>query len=146
MFADQEEKLATEGRQKYRGTARIWLEALHFPRDESRHLDLKKVERLKACFKNGQCDRILRNHIPAVIDQPQLDTVLRDSSVSAENLLSNKDPHPFLKFPQGYQLHCLHGRHRIEAAREALTPRDRWWTVDLYLAGRCILNSSVTLD
>ncbi|KAG9238306.1 hypothetical protein BJ875DRAFT_502178 [Amylocarpus encephaloides] len=34
----------------------------------------------------------------------------------------------------GFQLHCLHGRHRIQAAREAFPPRQRWWTVDLYLA------------
>jgi hypothetical protein len=35
----------------------------------------------------------------------------------------------------GYQLECLHGRHRIQAGREFLSPRNKWWAVDLYLAG-----------
>lgn len=125
-FADREERLATEGREKYRGTARIGLEVLHFPRGEPRELDRKNIEKLKRCFEKGQCDRVTRNHIPAVIDQSQLAEVLRDSNVSAEMLLNNDDsPHPTLKFPAGFQLHCLHGQHRIQAAREILTPRER---------------------
>jgi hypothetical protein len=51
-------------------------------------------------------------------------------------LLSNpRDRYPELVFPGGYQLECLHGRHRIQAGREFLSPRDKWWAVDLYLAG-----------
>ncbi|KAH7330033.1 hypothetical protein BKA65DRAFT_404486, partial [Rhexocercosporidium sp. MPI-PUGE-AT-0058] len=133
-FADREERLATEGREKYQGTARIRLEVLHFPQNEPRELDQKNVERLKGYFEKGQCHRVGRNHIPAVIDQAQLSEALRDSKVSAKTLLNNTDPHPELKFPVGSQLHCLHGRHRIQAARESLKPRDSWWTVDLYLA------------
>ena len=136
-FADREERLATEGREKYQGTARIKLEVLHFPQNEPRELDRKNVERLKGYFKKGQCHRVGRNHIPAVIDQSQLSEVLRDSNVSVKTLLSNTDPHPMLRFPAGSQLQCLHGRHRIQAAREFLTPRESWWTVDLYLSGTC---------
>ncbi|KAH6703055.1 hypothetical protein BKA61DRAFT_660971 [Leptodontidium sp. MPI-SDFR-AT-0119] len=103
-FADREERLATEGREKYRGTARIRLEALHFPRGEPWELDRKNIEKLKKCFEKGQCDRVTRNHIPAVIDQSQLTQALNDSSVSAERLLNNHDsPHPTLKFPAGFQ-------------------------------------------
>lgn len=138
-FADREERLAAEGREKYRGTARIKLEVLHFRRNEPRELDQENLERLKECFKKGQCDRVLRNHLPAVIDQSQLDKALRDSKVSAKTLLSNTDPHPHLEFPAGFQLYCLHGRHRVQAAREVLPPRERWWTVDLYVAGTCIM-------
>ncbi|PVH68124.1 hypothetical protein DL98DRAFT_475067, partial [Cadophora sp. DSE1049] len=141
-FADREERLATEGREKYQGTARIRLDVLHFPQNEPRELDQKNLERLKGYFKNGQCHRAERNHIPAVIDQAQLSEVLRDSKVSAKTLLNNTDPHPMLKFPVGSQLHCLHGRHRIQAAREVLKPRESWWTVDLYLAGTCHHSSS----
>ncbi|KAG9241126.1 hypothetical protein BJ878DRAFT_558879 [Calycina marina] len=133
-FADREERLATEGREKYQGTARIKLEVLHFPQNEPRELDRKNVERLKGYFKKGQCHRVGRNHIPAVIDQSQLSEVLRDSNVSVKTLLSNTDPHAMLRFPAGSQLQCLHGRHRIQAAREFLTPRESWWTVDLYLS------------
>ena len=134
-FADREERLATEGRLKYRGTARIGLEVLHFKWNEPREPNEKSLEKLKNCFEKGQCDRLTRNHIPAVIDQSHLDDVLQASKVSAERLLTNTDPHPELKFPAGYQLRCLHGRHRVLAAREVLPPQERWWTVDIYLAG-----------
>ena len=38
-FVDREEMLAAKGREKYRGTARIRLEVLHFPRNKPRELD-----------------------------------------------------------------------------------------------------------
>lgn len=139
-FADREERLATEGRLKYRGTARIGLEILHFPWSEPREPNQKSLEKLKKCFEKGQCDRLTQNHIPAVIDQSQLDDVLDASQVSAARLLTNTDsPRPELRFPAGYQLRCLHGRHRVLAAREVLPPQERWWTVDIYLAGMHIL-------
>lgn len=134
--ADREERLATEGRLKYRGTARIGLEVLHFTWNEPREPNEKSLKKLKRCFEKGQCDRLTRNHIPAVISQSQLDDTLRASNVPAERLLINTDPHPELKFPAGYQLRCLHGRHRVLAAQEVLPPQERWWTVDIYLEGR----------
>jgi hypothetical protein len=45
--------------------------------------------------------------------------------------------YPELVFPAGYQVECLHGRHRIQAAKELGL---EWWTVDLYLAGGLILS------
>ena len=61
---------------------------------------------------------------------------MRASEVSAEHLLSNPDNDPpALRLPARHQLTCLHGRHRIQAARETLPPTEAWWTVDLYLAG-----------
>jgi len=60
---------------------------------------------------------------------------------------------PELGFWPGYQLECLHGRHRIQAAKQALLPPDKWWTVDLYLAGminylcpRCILTRPIDIS
>lgn len=41
---------------------------------------------------------------------------------------------PHLRFPSG-QLQGLHGRHRIAAGLEVLSPAFRWWTVDIYLDG-----------
>lgn len=45
--------------------------------------------------------------------------------------------YPELVFPAGYQAECLHGPHRIQAAKELWLD---WWTVDLYLAGSLILS------
>ncbi|KAH6672612.1 hypothetical protein B0J14DRAFT_77575 [Halenospora varia] len=98
-FADREERLAAEGREKYRGTARIMLEVLYFPRNEPRELDQKNLESLKRCFRKGQCDRVIRNHPPVVIDQSQLDEALQDSKVSAKRLLNNTRPSPQARIP-----------------------------------------------
>jgi hypothetical protein len=71
-----------------------------------------------------------------MVEQSDLDDALLASDVSAERLLSNPDNNPpALKFAASYRLICLHGRHRIVAAREILLPTDAWWTVELYLAG-----------
>ena len=123
---------------KYRGTARVGLEALHFQWGEQRELSRKNVERLKEMFRRiDDVDRLEpRNHIPAVVEQSDLDRATLASAISAETLLNNpgNDP-PTLKFPPLFRLTCLHGRHRVQAAREILAPADAWWTVDLYLAG-----------
>jgi Protein of unknown function (DUF3723) len=133
---EEELRLEGEKRVKYKGTARIGLEWLHFQRNEPSEPDDKNIERLKSIFKND-CRRLeLRNHIPAIIDQQDLDVALLDSRIlSAELLSTPQDGYPELVFPAGYRLECLHGRQRIQAAKRALLLGDKWWTVDLYLAG-----------
>ena len=134
--SDQEQRLVAERLVKYTGTARVKLEFLHFP-NEPRELNLKNVERLKKCFQTEGCYRlVLENRIPAIIDASQLNDALQASGILATELLSHpKEGYPELKFPAGYQLTCLHGRHRIQAGREVLARRNAWWAVDLYLAG-----------
>ncbi|KAH7323832.1 hypothetical protein BKA65DRAFT_555502 [Rhexocercosporidium sp. MPI-PUGE-AT-0058] len=94
----------------------------------------KHVEYLKGCFRKDQCRRLeVRNHIEAEVDQQILDVALRGSNVTARELLTNQpNGCPELVFPQGFQIECLHGQHRIQAAREFLLPTDKWWTVDFY--------------
>jgi len=132
-------KLEAETRRTYKGSARISLDVLQFQSNEHRDLDAKHIEYLKACFQKDTCRRLeKRNHIEAAIDQLSLDTALRNSHVSSRELLTNQpNGYPKLTFPSGYQLRCLHGQHRIQAAREFLPPYDKWWTVDLYTSGRC---------
>jgi len=72
--------------------------------------------------------------VPALISQQQLANAMRHSGVFTEQLLAGHlSGYSMLKVPTSCHLECLHGRHRIEAAREFLLPTDRWWTVDLYL-------------
>lgn len=135
---DQIAKLEAERRIKLRGAARIRLESLHFQSNEPGQADRKNVERLKSCFQSEGCDRQNpRYHVPAIIDQQQLDFIIQSSGTSHEALLSNPQTgRPELNLPADFQLQCLHGRHRVQAGREFfLSPKDRWWTVDLYLAG-----------
>ncbi|KAL6242584.1 hypothetical protein RBB50_010230 [Rhinocladiella similis] len=134
-LAAQELRLHAERVIQYRGTARVRLENLHFEWNEPRELNRKNVERLKEIFRTENVHRLEpRNHIPAVVEEAELDAATRASEVLAENLLSNPDDGPpWLKFPPSHRVSCLHGRHRIQAARETLPPTDAWWTVDLYL-------------
>lgn len=105
-FLEQERELAAERRVKYRGTASIKLEALHSRDDDLRELDEKNVARLKRLFQEDGCRRLeLRNHVPALIDQQQLDAAIQASGTSAEGLLADpSNGYPELYFPPGYQL------------------------------------------
>ncbi len=130
----EESALEKEKAAKYSGTARIGLEWLYF---RNKQLNDKHVQDLQSRFRND-CRRLeARNHIPAIIDQQHLDAALQVSWRSEERLPTNpQDEIPELGFWTGYELECLHGRHRFQAAKQALTPQDMWWTVDLYRSGR----------
>ena len=135
----EDSKLESETRPTYKGSARISLDVLYFQSNEHRDLDKKHVEYLKECFQKDKCRRLeKRNHTEAAVDQASLDAALRSSDVSARELLTN-EPNgcPKLSFLAGFKLRCLHGQHRIQAAKEFLLPHDKWWTVDLYTSGRC---------
>lgn len=135
QFLEYEKRLAEERTSKYRGTASIRLETLHFPSKDVRELDEKNVDRLIELFqKEGGCRRLEpQNHIPALVNPQQLEAALQASGVSTERLLA--DSYPELNFPPNYQLWCLHGRHRIQAAARVLPLNDRRWVVDLYHKG-----------
>ena len=130
--------LEKERRLKFRGTVRVRLEALTFQWNEPRELDAKNVDHLKSCFQKDGCYRLVpQNRVPAIIDEGGFTTAILTSGLSERDLLSQQAAGiPELVLPDGFQLRCLHGKHRIQAARETLLPGDRWWTIDLYIAGR----------
>jgi hypothetical protein len=134
---NEERELDTERRIKFKGTARVSIESIYFERNRSHELDIRHVETLKDHFRANGCHRLeVRNHIPAIIDQQDLDVALEAAKTSAEELLNRPAKYyRELVFPVR-SLECLHGRHRIEAGRDFLSPCDSWWTVDLYLRGK----------
>lgn len=136
LFSEEEHRLAAETSIKYRGTACIELEALTFAYEA----DEKNVMRLKKFFKKNGCNRLdVRNHIPAVISQEQLDIAIRNSNTTAKALMNGchtRDSFVELRFPVNFRLQCLHGSDRVRAATEVLSPADKHWIVDLYLEGR----------
>ena len=80
---NEEARLEVEKHVKCQGTARIRLSSLHFPWNKLRKLDPKNVDRLKSNFRKD-CRRLeVRNHIPALIGQQQLDAALQVSGISA---------------------------------------------------------------
>ena len=140
----EDAKFESERRASYRGAARILLEQLHFPSDQptqyNMELDRENVEFLKERFRREGCRRQPAiNHVLVRIDQPCLDTALAISKISSATLHTTQaDEYPELRLPSGVRLACLHGKHRIQAGREFLSPRDQWWVADLYLAGKYI--------
>lgn len=127
-------RLEGERRLKYKGTARINLDVLYFRWDQLCRSDKKHVEKLERCFEKEGCHRLpVLNHVAAIINPSDLDAAMRRSGVTV--LTNNEAAFSELTFPDGFQLQCLNGLHRILAGRKFLSPRDKWWVVDLYLSG-----------
>ena len=134
--SEKESKLEKEKIIKYKETAHVRLKWLHFQWNKSRELNVKNVKDLKLCFWKDCCHLDMCNHIPTVINKQHLDSALQISRI-LEGELSKNSQHEYsdLDFWASYQLECLHRWHRIKAAKQALLSSDKWWTVDLYLAG-----------
>ncbi len=133
---DIEKSIWKEKLSKFQGKAKVRLEFLHFPLDNGKRIDGKNKERLKGVFRTQGCLRLEPgNQVPAVITRNDLEQAIYKSRTSHSDLLDNlgKEP-PELEFPPDFRLDCLHGRHRIEAAKElrSLKAKDKWWIVDLY--------------
>jgi Protein of unknown function (DUF3723) len=112
----------------FRGTAIVRIKFLQFGAKGSREISRKNVEILK---KNFRTQGILRlepeHHILAVIDEQDLDHVVKSSETTHQALLKSPQKRPpELIFPPDYRLKCLHGQYRILAARETLPPQDKW--------------------
>ena len=79
-------ELEAERRAKFKGTARIRLEYLDFPKYRRN----ENAERLKLCIEHGGCYRLgSQYHVIAVIDQSLLDNAIQAANTSYAALLSN---------------------------------------------------------
>ncbi len=107
---------------------------------DPRQLDPKNVARLFGIFKLEGCRRFeSQNHVPALISQTVLNGLL-EQIPGGQLSLNPQDKTPLHVDPK-HDLKCLHGRHRIEAAKKYLHPDDKWWIVDLYADGKVPLPS-----
>lgn len=135
---EHERELAEEKRSKCQGSARIKLENLHFPFEESREPDTRQISKLKTLFsgEKGCRDRDTRNHVVAVIQKQHLEAAMAAADIAPGSLCSKDGyDYPNLDFPAGYRLSCLHGQQRVLAGAKCLPPGDQRWTVDIFLAG-----------
>lgn len=102
------------------GFARVSIDDMAFE-SGVRNFDAANVARLLRVFKTGGCDRDDPLHsIPALVRKDRL------SSSSRSDLAQQ------LSVPPGVPLLCLHGKHRVLAAKEFYPPKDQWWSVALY--------------
>lgn len=138
LKVDAEQRLCFKGSALIRFKYLKWDE-YHKLNEAKRIPDAKRVKRLVDIFNDAGCRRLdLKHHIPATIDQNQLDVALKEAKQdgSLNTDLTNYaglGKYPELRIPGGVQ--CLHGFHRIEAGKEYLQGAGQWWIVDLYLSG-----------
>ncbi|KAJ4329997.1 hypothetical protein N0V95_010119 [Ascochyta clinopodiicola] len=134
-----EEEIERQKSSHFRGRAKVPLDFLHFSEHSPRDIDRGNVQRLMGVFREEGVKRLQNeHHIPAIVGKDDLLSAVQLSGVSLVDLLnSSQESPPRLTFPDGYRLRCLHGKHRIEAAKKSacLQGQDRWWTVTLYSEG-----------
>lgn len=140
---DAERRIEVEKSSKFRGRAQVPLEFLYFSVRCPRDLDRSNVERLKAVYLREGVNRLKpENHVPAIISKADLKSAIKHSGTSLSDLLNRLQENlPRLKFPPNFRLQCLHGKHRIQAAKESarLKGEEKWWTVTFYLEGMIYL-------
>ena len=143
MDDEEEGQRLNTKREHFLGSAKIFLEHLHFQKDKGEYnLDQKNVARLQKVFELEGCLRLNpEHHVPVLIDLETLEQSLDQSQIRRGELFTSVIP-PELILPRNHVVLCLHGRHRIAAARNLLLASDRWWTVDLYSQG-IVLNRDI---
>lgn len=131
-----ERRIADDKAAKAIGTARVRIDHLAFP-NPIRGKDEKAIKRLERTFAAEGCldDR---HRIPAVIDDSTLQAALLKTGVSIGRLQGVSGQPQRLQLPENMELECLHGQHRILAAKRYLHPDERWWTVDFYRTGEIL--------
>jgi hypothetical protein len=123
----------------FRGSAKIAIRSLEFgsqEREGVRLLEGKNVSRLLKIFETEGCDRLdPEHHIAALIGQDAFNRALQISRLERATLMDREEVPPRLELDADDRITCLHGQHRIEAAKQYLNGSDKWWIVDLYLEG-----------
>jgi len=138
---DRDEALFEHTQRYYCGRAKIYLTHLRFEEQHvagARTLDRENVKRLVEVFHKEGCHRLEpENYVPAIVSREILLTALEQCKVSYNDVLDSCRVPPLLEIDSPLELLCLHGRHRIEAAREYLDVLEQWWVVDFYSDGPC---------
>ncbi|KAK6810740.1 hypothetical protein RU639_013617 [Aspergillus parasiticus] len=128
---DTDRRWATELHNAFQGSARVNLSLIEIGPEWQ--LNNENVDALSRVFeKKGVYPLQRENHVEVKVSRANLERALRESGVTADELRQSEPASfPELKFA-GVQLDCLHGKHRVQAARRMLPPF-RWWIVDIYL-------------
>ena len=114
----------------FRGYARVRLDDIEF--DSGRDLDSRNVRRLLGVFKRS-CERENPGNAISVVVEKQIfaDLPQQDLHPEATHFFVPEQL-PYLKS----KVLCLHGKHRICAARSFLSHSERWWIAKIYDSGK----------
>ena len=111
-------------RNYFLGNAQVQLQNMDFA-PGVRDFDKANVDRLVNIFRLEGCQRDDPTHfVPGLIAREHL-------GPEWQQLLEPQR----LSLPTSVVMRCLHGKHRILAAKEVLPPHEQWWNVALYDEG-----------
>jgi len=129
--------LCTERNRAYKGRAKVQIRWLSFEDDLVLGTrPLMKIFELEGCFR-----REPEHYVPALIRPEALNAALTQANHDAGKLFAVTEEPVSLELSS--PLICLHGRHRLEAAKQQLEAADKWWVVDLYLDGLFYMTSAM---
>ena len=114
----------------FRGYARVRLDDVEF--DSGRDLDSRNVRRLLGVFKRS-CERENPGNAISVVVRKEILANMLQQDLHREAIHSlSPEQLPYLKT----KVLCLHGKHRICAARRLLRHSERWWIAKIYDSGK----------
>lgn len=123
--------------QFFHGYAKVELKHLEFRFSlfGMRVFDPSNSKALREKFENDECARREpQNFIGAVVNNDLLEQIIAESDTNP-SILKDETALPWLSFPEETRILCLYGKHRVEAAKHALLPGDRWWSLAFYSEG-----------
>ncbi|KAI5455651.1 hypothetical protein BGZ63DRAFT_497158 [Mariannaea sp. PMI_226] len=131
MGSNVDRRIALDKVAHFLGTASIDFKNLSL---NSSKLNRGNIQRIKALMQDGlACLPEKSNHqISAIIDKGHLEGALLAAQLSPEALLKHTSEYAELEFPDGYQLQCLQGHHRVLAASELEKVKKKRWVVKLF--------------
>ena len=130
-----EQRILNDKLAKFKGAARVMIEHLEFPHP-IRQIDKKTIRQLVRDFDGEGCIREEPSHrIPVIMDNSILRAALEKISLTAETFRASADHPPILELGGDVKVECLHGQHRVLAAKEHLPASQRWWVVEVYGTG-----------
>ena len=131
----REQGISRDKLANFKGSCKIFIKHLCFP-NPARPVDEKIIEQLQRDFDGEGCLREEpNNRVPVIIDDLALQEGLNKLGYDAETFKAKSAKPPLLRLGSRALLECLHGQHRIVAAKRYLTSKNRWWVVDLYGTG-----------
>ncbi|KAL5350969.1 hypothetical protein ACLOAV_004542 [Pseudogymnoascus australis] len=136
LLASLEQQFVESKTLHLKGKARVRLSQLSFP-NPIRPIDPKLVKVLKRNFKGEGClQQDSAFSLPAIIDDNSLTLALRELGISADRFKADSILSPAkFELPHNIQVACLHGQHRVAAAKQLLGSGNKWWLVDIYGQG-----------
>ena len=135
MSSELNLQLSTERNHTYKEQAKVQIHWLVFEDDwewGTQLLDPKNVARLVKIFNLEECFHWESEHyVLALINPKALYKALTAANHTAGDLFTVTEKSVSLELSDS--LICLHKRHHLEAAKQYLETKDKWWIVDLYL-------------